>query len=67
MKRRETLEKLRKMTAEELHKELDKAYLEARRERLEIEARKTQNTSQAKKQRTYIAQILTLLNSDGEE
>lgn len=67
MKRREAMEKLNKMTPEELDKELHKVYIEARRDRLEIEARKTQNTSSAKKQRRYIAQILTLLNSKDKE
>lgn len=67
MKKREVIEKLNKMTAEELHRELDKAYLDTRRERLEIEARKSQDTAAAQKSRRYVAQILTLLNSKDKE
>lgn len=64
MKNREILEKLRKMSKEELQKELQKAYLDARKERLEIESRKNQNTASAAKSRRYVAQILTLLNEE---
>jgi len=63
MKTRETLEKLNKMTVEELEKELDKVYVEARRDRLSVEARKSEDTAAVRNKRRYIARILTIINA----
>lgn len=66
MKQREILEKLNKMTHDQLSQELEKAYLESRKTRLEVEARKSQDHAEARAARKYVAQILTLLNKEEE-
>lgn len=67
MKSQETINKYKNMKTEELEAELGKAYLEANKIRLEIEARKNQNISESKKSRINIARIKTILNSRESE
>lgn len=62
MKKHETLEKLHNMTLAELDKELKKASLDAQKSRIESESKNGVKTSDLKKSRIYIAQIMTILN-----
>ncbi len=63
MKKRELFLKYTKMSNEELNKELDKLYGEARRVRLDIEGKKNTKTSDIAQKKSQIAQLLTVINS----
>lgn len=63
MKKKENMEKLFRMSKEELNKELLSATDEALMIKLNIEARKSDKTSDYKKKRLYIAQINTALRA----
>jgi ribosomal protein L29 len=63
MKKREAMEKLNKMSEEDLLKELEHATKDALMAKLNIESRKSEKTSEFSKKRKYIAQINTVLNT----
>lgn len=67
MKSQEIKDKYLKLSSKELREELNKTYAEARKDRLEVEAKKSQNTAQLRKTRVNIARILTVINARGSE